>query len=140
MQSITRLNRWANAHTNVFTDGLRIIFGGFIFFKGLYFLDNIGYLDHILRIAGGKGNYFFVVRYVALAHLCGGLLIVLGLVTRLAALVQLPILVGAVTVNFIGAMDHSSFLQSLASFFTCAFFLFYGSGKHSLDKAWRLHV
>lgn len=37
-----------------------------------------------------------LLHYVALAHFVGGLLLVIGLLTRLAALVQVPILAGAV--------------------------------------------
>lgn len=140
MQSITRLNRWANAHTNIFTDSLRVLLGVFIFLKGLSFATDAEYLFHVLRTVSGHGDYVFLVEYVALAHLCGGVFIVLGLVTRLAALVQMPILVGAVTVNFIGAMNYAHLGQALIAFFACAFFIFYGSGKHSIDKMLRLHV
>ena len=137
---ITKLNRWANAHTNLFTDGLRILFGIFIFYKGIMFLDQTDYLYKMFITVSGKGAYFVLVHYVAMAHFCGGLLIILGLLTRWATLVQLPILVGAVTVNFIGAMHTMNLVQAVISFFICAFFLFYGSGKHSLDKKFRLHT
>lgn len=140
MQAITKLNRWANAHTNVFTDTLRVMFGVFLFYKGLKFIEDTDYLYTLLRTVSGKGSYLVLVHYVALAHLCGGVFIVLGLVTRLAALVNAPTLVGAVTVNFIGAMNHVNLLQSLIAFFACAFFILYGSGKHSVDKVLRLHV
>lgn len=140
MQAITRWNRWANAHTNYITDGLRVLFGGFLIFKGALFMQHAGYLPLILTIVSGRGNYTFLVHFITLAHLCGGALIVLGLVTRFVSLVNLFILAGAVTVNFIGAMHLFSLVEATIAFFICAFFVFYGSGKHSVDKALRLHV
>jgi uncharacterized membrane protein YphA (DoxX/SURF4 family) len=140
MQAITRWNRWANAHTNVITDGLRVMFGGFLIFKGVLFMEHPGYLPLLLTIVSGKGNYVFLTHFITLVHLCGGALIVPGLVTRFASLVNIVILIGAVTVNFIGAMHFFSLVQAVTAFFIGAFFVFYGSGKHSVDKALRLHV
>ncbi len=140
MEAITKWNRWANAHTNFFTTALRVLFGVFIFFKGILFLDQTEYLLLIFKTVSGKGAYFILVHYVAIAHLCGGVFIVLGLLTRLAALIQIPILAGAVAVNFIGAMDFASLVQATVAFFVCMFFFLYGSGRHSVDHSLRLHA
>ena len=75
-----------------------------------------------------------LVHYIAPAHFVGGFLIVFGLLTRWAVLAQLPILIGAVSINFIGEMNTSNFLLSSIVLLACIFFLFYGSGKHSVDK------
>lgn len=140
METITKLNRWANAHTNLFTDGLRVLFGAFIFYKGFFYLGQTEHLYHIFKTVSGPGTYFILVHYVALAHLCGGVFIMLGLITRLSALLQLPIFVGAVTINFIGTMDVLNLFQATAAFFICVFFIGYGSGKHSVDYNLRLHM
>jgi putative oxidoreductase len=140
METITRWNRWANAHTNVLTTTLRVLFGAFIFYKGIMFLDQTEYLYNIFRTVSGEGTYFILVHYVALAHLCGGVFIMMGLMTRFCSLVQIPILVGAVTINFIGAMDIGNLIQALTAFFVCVFFMFYGSGKRSVDHSLRLHI
>ncbi len=137
---ITRWNRWANAHSNIFTVSLRILFGAFIFIKGVMFLDQTEHLYNIFKTVSGEGTYFVLVHYVALAHLCGGVFIMMGLITRFAALVQIPILIGAVTINFIGVMDISNLVQSVVAFFACVFFVFYGSGRRSVDKGLKLHV
>jgi uncharacterized membrane protein YphA (DoxX/SURF4 family) len=39
---------------------------------------------------------FMIAHYVAVAHLVGGLMLLFGLYTRLATLVQLPVLIDAV--------------------------------------------
>lgn len=140
MEAITRLNRWANAHTNLVIDMLRVLFGAFISFKGIFCLQQTEYLSALLKIAGGPGAYYILIYYVGLAHFLGGLFIIFGFITRLSALLQLPALVGAVTINFIGAMNAANLLQAIFCFFICSFFLLYGSGKHSVDYALRLHM
>lgn len=141
METVDRWNTWANAHTNVFTDLLRVLFGGFILVKGILFLDHTDYLYDLLRsVLNGEGTYFILVHYVALTHLCGGLFIMMGLLTRWCALLQLPILVGAVLINFVGTMDTWNLLQAVAGLSASTFFVYYGSGRHSVDKALKLHV
>lgn len=140
METISNLNRWANRHTNFFTDVLRVLFGAFLFYKGIYFLSEPNYLDELLRNVHSSGTYLTLVHYVALAHVCGGLFIMLGLLTRLCSLIQLPILLGAVIVNFVGVMEWSNFLQALITFLVCVGFTLYGSGRHSVDYSLKLHI
>jgi putative oxidoreductase len=140
METITKWNRWANAHTNLFTDALRLLFGAFIFIKGIFFLDQTEYLYNLFRTVSDQGTYFVLVHYVALAHLCGGFFIMLGLMTRWCAVLQLPILLGAVLINFIGEMHAGNLLQASLGFLVCCFFVYYGSGRHSVDYSLKLHV
>jgi putative oxidoreductase len=135
-----KLNRWANSHTTIFTDILRVLFGAFIFYKGIYFLEDTHYMYELIRNVSAEGTYFVLVHYVALAHICGGLFIMMGLLTRYCALVQLPILAGATLINFMGVMNASNLLQAGIGLILCIFFVFYGSGRHSIDHSLRLHV
>jgi putative oxidoreductase len=140
METVDKWNRWANSHTNFFTDALRVLFGAFIFTKGVFFLDQSDYLYSIFKDIGGQGTYFVIVHYVAISHLCGGIFIMLGLLTRWAVLLQLPILIGAVLIGFIGDMNVSEHLQAFAALALSGFFLYYGSGRHSVDHGLKLHV
>lgn len=140
MNRITKLNKWANTHTNIVTDALRIVFGAFIFYKGFFFLNETEYLSEVLGHSDTEGIYFILVHYVALAHLCGGFFIAIGLITRLSALMQLPILLGAVLVNFTGIMNTFNLTEALVSLATCCFFIVYGSGKHSADYSLQLNM
>lgn len=140
MEAILKLNRWANSHTNIFTDMLRVLFGAFIFYKGIFFLEDTQYAYDLMRTISGEGTYFVLVHYVALAHICGGLFIMMGLITRISALLQLPILIGAVLINFMGVMNLSNLIQASLGLAICIFFVFYGSGRHSVDHSLRLHV
>lgn len=74
-----------------------------------------------------------VVHYVAPAHLIGGVLIAFGLLTRWSIMAQLPLLIGAVAINFIGEMNVANLITASVILLICIFFLFYGSGKHSTD-------
>src|SRR5688572_16091257 len=140
METVDKWNRWANAHTNIFTDGLRILFGAFIMIKGYFFLDQTDYLYSLFKSVSGSGTYFVILHYVALAHLCGGFFIILGLLTRWCAGAQLPILIGAVLINFIGEMNVSNLIQATLGLALCVFFVYYGSGRHSVDHELKLHT
>ncbi|MDT7827341.1 DoxX family protein [Pricia sp. S334] len=133
MVTIKSLNKWANAHTYYPLDLLRVTLGVFLFIKGIDFMSNHAQMAEIIEpfenIPGGMG----ILHYVAPAHFVGGFLIVIGLLTRWAVLAQLPILIGAVLVNFLGEMNTTNLILASVALLACLFFLFYGSGKHSAD-------
>ncbi len=134
MGRIKSLNKWANAHTNYPIDILRIALGTFLFIKGIDFMGNTQMLMELIKPIQNMVGGMLVVHYVAPAHFIGGLLIAFGLLTRWAIVVQLPILLGAVIINFAGDMNTTNLIISLIVFVLCVFFLFYGSGRHSIDK------
>ncbi|WP_178989018.1 DoxX family protein [Winogradskyella schleiferi] len=134
MGYIKSLNKWANAHTYYPLDLLRIALGIFLFYQGVYFMSNLPYLIELYEPIEFLTGNVLLVHYIAPAHFVGGLLIIFGLLTRWAILVQLPILIGAVVINFIGEMNTTNLLLSSSVLLVCLFFLFYGSGKHSVDK------
>lgn len=133
MGTIKSLNKWANAHTYYPLDLLRVALGVFLFLKGVDFMSNLQHMAEVIKpfenIPGGMG----VLHYVAPAHFVGGFLIVIGLLTRWAVMAQLPILIGAVLVNFLGEMNTTNLFLAFGTLLVCIFFLFYGSGKHSAD-------
>ncbi len=134
MGYIKSLNKWANAHTYYPLDLLRIALGIFLFYQGVYFMSNLRLLIDLYKPIESIAGNVLLVHYIAPAHFVGGFLIVFGLLTRWAILAQLPILIGAVSINFIGAMNTTNLILSSTVLLVCIFFLFYGSGKHSVDK------
>lgn len=136
---INRLNKWANSHTNIAIDLLRVGIGVFLFIKGIQFADQTQNLVNVIQPKNPSAATLLIVHYVAMVHFAGGLLIVFGLLTRLSCLLQLPILAGAVLVNFTVAMDTGNLLQASIAFLATGFFLVYGSGKHSIDYNLKLH-
>jgi uncharacterized membrane protein YphA (DoxX/SURF4 family) len=80
----------------------------------------------------------FAFHYVASAHIMGGIMIVFGLLTRWALIAQLPILIGALLINFIGEMNGINVLLSAIVLGLSMFYTVYGSGKHSADYYFKM--
>lgn len=134
MGHIKSLNKWANAHTSYLLDILRISLGSFLFIKGIDFMGNTQMLMELIKPIQSVVGGMLVIHYVAPAHFIGGLLIAFGLLTRWAVVAQLPIIICAVIINFVGEMNTMNLILTIVVFLLCIFFLFYGSGRHSIDK------
>src|ERR1041385_5604538 len=97
MKNINECKSWMESHMDIVIDLVRMYLGIGLFIKGLYFLLR---QEELKRLLEGADNAAFaqgaIAHYVIPAHLAGGLLLALGLLTRLAALSQIPILLGAV--------------------------------------------
>jgi putative oxidoreductase len=136
--SVKSLNKWANAHTYYVLDLLRIALGAFLFMKGTSFITNSQYLIDLLAplefIKGGMLTF----HYIAAAHIMGGIMIVVGLLTRWAIIAQLPILLGAVIINFVGVLHIGNLILAVVTLAACLFFLVYGGGKHSADYYFKM--
>ena len=133
MTTIKILNKWANAHTYYPLDILRIALGLFLFIKGIDFMSNHIQMVEIMKPFQDMPGGMIIMHYLVPAHFIGGFLIVIGLLTRWAVIAQLPILIGAVLVNFYGEMNINNLILASLTLTICVFFLFYGSGKHSVD-------
>lgn len=131
--TIKSLNKWANAHTYYPLDLLRVALGIFFFLKGVQFISQTHMLTELIGPLRGYGGVMLAIHYVAPVHLVGGFLIAFGLLTRWALVVQLPILLGAIIINFVGVMDWSNLILAVVVLAVTVFFIFYGSGKHSVD-------
>lgn len=140
MYAVTKLNKWANTHTNYGFDLLRILLGGFLFYKGVDFMAHTEMIIGVLEPLNTYGWTMVIVHYLTMVHLVGGLFIMLGLLTRPSILLQLPILISAVVLNFIGEMVVVNLIQALLALLLSVFFLMYGSGKHSVDYNLKLRV
>jgi putative oxidoreductase len=138
MNSVKSLNKWANRHTYLPVDLFRMALGVFLFMKGVYFVTNIQYLVDLISPIDRIGGGMFLLHYIAPAHMIGGILIFFGLLTRWAIIGQLPILTGAVVINFMGDMHQQNLLVAVLTLAACVFFLFYGSGKNSADYFFKM--
>ncbi|MSU51922.1 MAG: DoxX family protein [Opitutaceae bacterium] len=77
-----------------------------------------------------------LLHYISLAHLMGGLMLTVGLLTRIASWVQIPILAGALLVHRReGLMSSGQSLEfSSLVFFLLVVFSISGSGPLSVDN------
>lgn len=92
---------WAEAHPKVWLDVVRIYLGVGLFIRGLFLITNTR-AEFLNEILARTGQSWLVsaalLHYVALAHFVGGAMLMFGLLTRIAAVAQLPILAGAVLI------------------------------------------
>lgn len=90
---------WAEAHPKVWLDVIRIYLGIGLFVRGvmMFTSSRADFINQLIMRAGESWLFTAaVLHYVAIAHFVGGLMLVAGVLTRIAAGVQLPILIGAV--------------------------------------------
>jgi uncharacterized membrane protein YphA (DoxX/SURF4 family) len=101
MNLIQRLEQWGDTHHPKWLDILRIALGLFLCFKGIEFLNNMSSMLNMLTTKMSFGSFTLVMlsNYIAFAHLLGGALLALGMLTRFACLIQIPILIGAIFFN-----------------------------------------
>ena len=142
MEVTHKMNLWADRHHPIWLDFIRLGLGIFLFVKGLIFISDIAVLERLLININMDWSSFWFAHYIAFAHLVGGLLIAMGLVTRLAVLFQLPILIGAVL--FVrpgleyGSINTEWWVSVLTLCLLIVFFVF-DSGRWSIDHYMRTH-
>jgi putative oxidoreductase len=115
---------------------IRIYLGIALFFKGIHFMINPQDLVYFLQ--QGQLNILetFISHYIISAHLVGGLLMSVGLLTRVGALIQLPILSGALVIvhskEALFSINQNIELTALVLFLLVIYAII-GSGNLSID-------
>jgi uncharacterized membrane protein YphA (DoxX/SURF4 family) len=139
MNYIQRVEHWGDTHHSRWMDILRIALGLFLCFKGIEFANNMSSLMNLMTNWVPFGGFMLIIvaHYILFAHLLGGFLLVLGLLTRFACLIQIPILLGAII--FVHPTSSDMFGQfsqlslSVLVLLLLIYFLITGSGPWSLD-------
>lgn len=139
MKDLEHTNHWIKVHGDLFIDLVRIYLGLGLFMKGLYFASHTDALETLME---QSGSLWFasatVAHFVILAHLAGGFFLAIGLVTRAAALVQIPVL--AVAAFYVHLPKAFRAIESRQNFEFTTLILFllvlisiYGAGRWSVD-------
>ena len=139
MNLIHKIERWGDNHHPKFLDIIRIALGIFLLLKGLGFMDNTANLKSIIEnssdITVSPALLMALVYYVTFVHLVGGTLIALGIMTRFSALMQIPVVFGAVFfVNILQSPFNTDLTSSVAALIFLVVFAVIGSGKLSLEN------
>lgn len=139
MNIIQSIERWGEAHHPKWVDLIRAVLGFFLFLKGIDFINNMEVLTAMMAKSDFLGSLSLglLAHYIVLSHLVGGAMIAAGLLTRLACLVQIPILFGAVfLVNSSAGIlaPYSALWISVVVLFLLIYFLISGSGPLSVDE------
>ncbi len=139
MNKLTHWIDWAEAHPKVWLDCIRMYLGLGLFIRGVFIITNTK--AEFVQVLLERQQYPWVVmgfllHYIALAHLVGGLMLTVGLLTRIAAWVQIPILVGALFMHRgEGLMSGGQSLEFSALVrFLLATFAVSGAGPVAVDN------
>lgn len=139
---------WFKENRDMWIEALRIYLGIALFLKGLQFIYHQELREELITQVALPFFEFLSMHVVILLHLAGGLLLALGLLTRIAALIQIPNLLGAIFFVHIrqGLFQKSQNLELVTLvLFLLIVFVGYGSGRLSVDhvlerRKWRMFL
>lgn len=139
MNLIHKIEKWGDSHHPKFLDIIRIVLGIFLLLKGLGFMENTANLKYIIEnqpdITLPSGVLVALVYYVTFVHMVGGALIALGILTRFSAIIQIPVVFGAVFfINILQSPFNTDLLSSVAALVFLVVFAVIGSGRLSLEN------
>src|SRR5258708_23070842 len=139
MNLVQRLEHWGDTHHPKWLAFLRIALGIFLCYKGVELLMNMSTMLNLItnRMSFGSFTSMLMSNYIAFAHILGGILLILGVLTRFACLIQIPIVLGAIIfINWSPEMYRPFSEQFLAIivFLLLICFLIVGNGSLSLLK------
>jgi uncharacterized membrane protein YphA (DoxX/SURF4 family) len=133
MTILHQLDKWSTTHPRLLLL-LRAAVGIALVSKGISFISDMISLKALLESSFGVLPDW-IALVITWIHLLCGFLITIGLFTRLSALIQIPILIGAVIMNLsMGIFTPGSELVfSLLVLVLLVLFLFEGGGELSVD-------
>jgi putative oxidoreductase len=139
MNLVHKIENWGDAHHPAILDVVRSALGIFLFMKGMAFMDNTADLRSIIEaqdtIIFPPSAIMGLVYYVTFAHMVGGIMITLGILTRFSSIIQIPIVLGAVFVNDVLLSPINTQLwYSVVALVLLVIFIIIGSGPFSLDR------
>ena len=137
MNKIETIEKWGNSHHPKYLDVIRILLGIFLCWKGIDFLRNMGVMNSLLSSHLSYGSFAVVLlgHYVVFAHIIGGILMALGILTRFGCIIQIPIMVGAII--FVNSQDmfkpYSEMFLSVLILLLLIYFLIVGNGPWAIN-------
>ena len=137
MNFLQRFEQWGDSHHPKWLDIIRILLGVFLFYKGIDFLKNLPSVKGELHSKTSFGEYTVLLlgHYVVFAHIIGGILLTIGLFTRFACLIQIPVLLGAIIFINSGSSavkPYSELFLSVIVLLLLFYFLIIGNGPWAI--------
>jgi uncharacterized membrane protein YphA (DoxX/SURF4 family) len=133
MKQLNKIGEWFNTNHEFAYSLIRIILGVALLVRGLILLSDPAAISEL----AGQNKLYWWYSYITIIHIIAGLLLTLGLLTRISALLQIPILAGAVFFIHMrqGLVTEGQSLElaALVLILLIVYFLF-GSGSLSLDN------
>jgi len=139
-----KISAWDDKYPFLFVL-LRVALGMILTIRGVFFLTSIEPLFHLIGSSSLNelNMNMSLALFVCWAHLLGGTFIVLGLLTKISAMVQIPILLGAIVfINLNSKLTFSfpELLFSIVVLILSVFFAVTGGGKFSMDNYAKRHL
>lgn len=137
MNLLHQLDAWSEKQQVTAVFLLRVTLGLLLWFKGFSFISHAPELEAMIANTRFTQEAHWLAGYVTWSHLFGGAMIMLGLLTRIAVLIQLPVMVGAIFFVHAGhdimTVDAQTGLSVLV-LVLLLFFLWVGAGPYSMDR------
>jgi uncharacterized membrane protein YphA (DoxX/SURF4 family) len=135
MNRLGKTVHWMNQNRDVFIDILRTYLGLALLFKGIYFLSHTAVLHSSLGTGGITMGQAMLAHIISSIHILGGSMLAIGFLTRPAALLQIPVLAGAVFfVHLREGLFANPNLEFSGLTLICLIIIAgYGSGRLSAD-------
>lgn len=129
---------WTEKHPDIFLDVIRTYLGIGLIVKGLYIMTNRDQVMALLDAGGGLSLAVMTAAHLVIPiHLAGGLLLALGLVTRPAAFLQIPVVAGALIWVHLPRLASLEMRQSIEFsglvLFLLVLIVAHGPGRFSVD-------
>jgi len=139
MNLIEKFENWGDKHHPKWLDIIRIALGIFLCYKGVDYLLNTSSLISLMKNTSPFSDFAIILlgHYIALAHILGGFFLSIGMFTRAACIIQIPILLGAIIfVNFsntkIAFSPYSELFLSVIVLLLLVYFMIIGNGPLSV--------
>src|SRR5258708_5902770 len=136
MVTLRSIQQWSVTHHPRWLVILRVALGLCLFAKGITFISNATLLERLLSgsaMAQDPGTLAIIITF---ANLLGGFMLTVGLMTRLVALLEIPILIGAIIFTNAqkgGFAAESELSLAVVGLIRLIFFLIEGGGPLSMD-------
>lgn len=133
MKLISSIINWLDNHNNIAYSFVRVFLGAALFVRGAILASDPATLTQL----AGSNQFYWYYSYIIVIHIIGGLLLAIGFVGRIAAFLQIPVLIGAVFFlhlqKGLATAEQSLELSALVLVLLIIYFLF-GSGVLSVDN------
>jgi uncharacterized membrane protein YphA (DoxX/SURF4 family) len=139
MSTYRDITHWGDNHHPRWFVILRVALGLCLFAKGIAFMSNNALLKEMFTGTSMGDDSGWLPILVTWMNLLGGLFLVLGIQTRLVAILDLPIVIGAIVIINVQKTlfaPQSELGLAFLALILLVFFIVEGGGPLSLDGYW----
>ena len=138
MNLVQRIEHWGDTHHPLWIDFIRIALGIFLCYRGYESLVSMSEMIGLMSSTLSFSNFALVLigHYIVFAHLMGGFLMTIGLFTRFACIIQIPILLGAlffINTSSTLMQPYTELVLSFIVLMLLLYFLVVGNGPLSFE-------